>query len=40
VEALVNVAVGWMIDHSLPTPPGGRPVLMHNVVSLYLAGES
>ena len=37
-EALVNVAIGWMIDHSLPTPPGGRPVLMHNVVSSYLAG--
>ncbi len=37
-EVLVNVAIGWMIDHSLPTPPGGRPVLMHNVVGLYFAG--
>ncbi len=39
-EALVNVAIGWMIDHSLPTPPGGRAVVMHNVVGLYLAGAS
>lgn len=38
IETLVNVAIGWMNDHSLPTPPGGRAVVLHHVVGLYLAG--
>jgi len=38
VETLVNLAVGWMADQSLPTLPGGRAVVTHNIVGLYLAG--
>ena len=39
VEALVNVTIGWMTDHSLPTPPGGRAFLVRYIVGGYLSGS-
>lgn len=39
VEALVNVAVGWMIAKSLPTLPGAEnTIIMDQTAGMYLAG--
>jgi hypothetical protein len=39
IEALVNVAAGWMIAKSLPTLPGAEnTILMDQTAGVYLAG--
>jgi hypothetical protein len=40
IEALVNVAAGWMIARSLPVLPGvGQTIVMDQTVGIYLEGS-